>query len=41
MEQAWGYIQRSETTQVTVDVYSMGLVFFKKGLSKQNFTILL
>ncbi len=40
MEQAWNRITSSEAAQVTVDVFSMGLVFFKKELSKQNFTIL-
>lgn len=39
MEQAWSQIMASEAAQVTVDVFSMGLVFFKKELSKQNFTI--
>lgn len=40
MEQAWDWIASSDAAQVTVDLFSMGLVFFKKELSKQNFTIL-
>ncbi len=39
MEQAWKKICQIPGVVVTVDLYRLGLIFFKKGLSKQHFVI--
>ncbi len=39
MEKAWNEICDHHKVSVTVDLFYMGLVFFKKGLSKENFII--
>ncbi len=39
MEEAWEYIRQHSKVTVTIDVFYMGLVFFKKELSKQDFII--
>lgn len=39
MEHAWGYIQKHPKTKVCIDLFQFGVVFFRKELSKQNFTI--
>ena len=39
MEQAWKEIQDHPSVTVTIDLFRMGLVFFKKGLSKEDFII--
>jgi predicted O-methyltransferase YrrM len=39
MELAWKQIQNNEKVKVTIDLFYMGLVFFRKELSKQNFLI--
>jgi predicted O-methyltransferase YrrM len=39
MKRAWGYIQCHPVVKVTIDLYYMGLVLFKKELQKQNFVI--
>ncbi len=39
MKKAWNYIQSSEKVRVTIDLFQLGIVFFKKELSKQNFMI--
>lgn len=39
MEQAWDEIRKNPMVTITVDLYSMGLVFFRKGLPKQDFII--
>ncbi len=37
MEQAWADIQELDEVMMTVDLFRMGLVFFKKELTKQHF----
>ncbi len=39
MEDAWENIKKYQQVIVTIDLFFMGLVFFKKELSKQNFII--
>jgi predicted O-methyltransferase YrrM len=39
MEEAWKEIKLNKTVTLTVDLFFSGLVFFKKELSKQNFTV--
>jgi predicted O-methyltransferase YrrM len=39
MEAAWNTIQMHPQVKVSIDLYHMGIVFFKEELSKENFTI--
>jgi predicted O-methyltransferase YrrM len=39
MEEAWDIIRDHGEVKVTVDLFRMGIVFFSKELSKQNFVI--
>lgn len=39
MEQAWKDISENERVTVSIDIFRMGIVFLKTGLSKQNFVI--
>ena len=39
MEKAWREICSCPEVTVTIDLFFMGVVFFKKGLSKENFVI--
>ncbi|MCK4406270.1 MAG: class I SAM-dependent methyltransferase [Bacteroidales bacterium] len=39
MEEAWEYIKKHPKVSVTIDIFFMGFVFFKKELSKQDFII--
>jgi predicted O-methyltransferase YrrM len=39
MENAWSYIVKHEMVTLSIDLYSMGIVFFRKELSKQHFII--
>ncbi len=39
MEEAWNLIRRHPKVKVCVDLYLMGIVFFKEELSKENFTL--
>jgi predicted O-methyltransferase YrrM len=39
MEEAWDEIKRESKVRVTIDLFRMGLVFFRKGLYRQDFTI--
>lgn len=39
MEKAWSEIKRNPLVSVTVDLFSMGIVFFRKGMPKQDFII--
>ena len=39
MEQAWIYITHNKKVTLSIDLFYMGLVFFKKELTKQNFVI--
>jgi hypothetical protein len=39
MEEAWKEIKCNEIVTVTIDLYSLGLVFFRKGMPKQDFRL--
>ena len=39
MMQAWAQIKANDKVTVTVDLFFMGLVFFKQGEAKQHFVI--
>jgi predicted O-methyltransferase YrrM len=39
MEKAWISIQNMPSVTVTIDLYSLGIIFFNTSLSKQNFVI--
>lgn len=39
MEQAWKYIQNHPSVTVTIDLFWLGLVFFRKELPKENYTL--
>jgi hypothetical protein len=40
MIEAWEIIKADPRVSITIDLYFIGLVFFKKGQAKENFTIL-
>ncbi|MFP3859602.1 MAG: O-methyltransferase [Bacteroidales bacterium] len=39
MESAWEQIKQHSEVRVTIDLFRLGIVFFKKELSKENFVI--
>jgi predicted O-methyltransferase YrrM len=39
MEQAWKEIKLDEKVSVTVDIFRMGIVFFRKGITRAGYTI--
>ena len=39
MEEAWEKIKQNETVVLTIDLFFVGLVFFRKEMKKQHFTI--
>jgi predicted O-methyltransferase YrrM len=39
MEEAWNIIRQNPQVKVSIDIYHMGIVFFKEELSKEDFTI--
>lgn len=39
MENAWNTICRDKNVSTTIDLFDCGLVFFKKGIAKQNFKL--
>jgi predicted O-methyltransferase YrrM len=39
MEAAWKHIQQKDEVTVSIDLFRIGIIFFKKELSKQNFMI--
>lgn len=39
MEKAWGEIKKHPEVIISIDLFFIGIVFFKKGMSKQHFTI--
>jgi predicted O-methyltransferase YrrM len=39
MEQAWDEIKQHPSVTLTIDLFRMGLVFFRKGLSREDFII--
>jgi predicted O-methyltransferase YrrM len=39
MNEAWSMIKEHEKVSVTIDIFRMGIVFFRKGIFRQNYTI--
>lgn len=39
MEKAWAHICKHSQVTVSIDLFEVGLIFFRKGLSKQDFII--
>jgi predicted O-methyltransferase YrrM len=39
MEEAWNEIQLYEKVSLTVDIFRMGIVFFRKGIERKNYII--
>lgn len=39
MEEAWTQIKLSEKVSVTIDIFRMGIIFFRKGINHQDYTI--
>lgn len=39
MEEAWNEIKSDENVSFTVDIFRMGIVFFRKGMSRYNYVI--
>jgi predicted O-methyltransferase YrrM len=39
MEEAWNEIKLNDRVSVTIDIYRMGIVFFREGLNHYNYTI--
>ncbi len=39
MEEAWNNIKEDERVSITIDLFWFGLVFFRKGIEKQNFNL--
>lgn len=39
MDEAWKQIQEHEQVSLTIDLFQFGLVFFRKGIAKQHFTL--
>ncbi|MDA3941998.1 MAG: class I SAM-dependent methyltransferase [Bacteroidetes bacterium] len=39
MEEAWKIIQQHKSVTLSIDLFQFGIVFFRKGLSKQHFTL--
>ncbi len=39
MNEAWQQIQQHEEVSLTIDLFQFGLVFFRKGIAKQHFTL--
>jgi predicted O-methyltransferase YrrM len=39
MEEAWNEIKLNEKVSVTVDIFRMGIVFFREGTNHHNYTI--
>jgi hypothetical protein len=39
MEAAWNTIRQHPKVKVSIDIYYMGIVFFKEELSKEDYTL--
>jgi predicted O-methyltransferase YrrM len=39
MDEAWEIIKQHEQVSLTVDLFQFGIVFFRKGIAKQHFTL--
>lgn len=39
MDKAWDKIKQNERVSISIDLFSMGIIFFRKGVPKQDFII--
>ena len=39
MEEAWNEIKRNEKVSLTIDIFRMGIVFFREGINHKNYII--
>jgi predicted O-methyltransferase YrrM len=39
MEETWRLIKKHEKVTLTVDIFRMGFVFFRKGINRYNYVI--
>jgi len=39
MSEAWEHVKNNSEVSVSIDLYRMGILFFKKGIARQNFII--
>ena len=39
MEEAWNEIKKYEKVSLTIDIFRMGIVFFRKGIVRNNYII--
>jgi len=39
MGEAWDLIRQNERVSITVDIFRMGLVFFRKGITRTDYVI--
>jgi predicted O-methyltransferase YrrM len=39
MEEAWFEIKNHESVTLTIDIYRMGIVFFRKGIARSNYIV--
>jgi len=39
MEQAWNEIKKDKRVSLTVDIFRMGIIFFRKGIKPGNFSV--
>ena len=39
MKEAWNEIKKFEKVTLTVDIYRMGLVFFREGINRNDYII--
>jgi mRNA degradation ribonuclease J1/J2 len=39
MEEAWEEIRLDDKVSVTIDIYRMGIVFFRRGINRNNYII--
>jgi hypothetical protein len=39
MKEAWNEIKKFEMVTVTIDIYRMGIVFFREGMKRNDYII--
>ena len=39
MEKAWNEIKNDKRVSISIDIFQLGLIFFRKGINKQDYTI--
>ena len=39
MNRAWQEVKQDKQVKITIDLFNIGIVFFKDGLSKQDFML--